>query len=170
MEIIGRGTKSTVYDNGDTVIMQGNFSRDMFKLAVHANLGKLHSLKIDGKFYNAVIEKMYDSRYQSEDEQSAIYDLMCFVDMMNVRFDCGVQFLQKLAQTTTGYTQQTVNFVLSLNIDVNNCDFWVDNHEGNYLIDESGYIVPFDVFDFNSSDLSSAARDFIRQMLTKYVE
>lgn len=169
MEIIGRGTKSTVYDNGDTVIMTGDFKRDMFKLAVHAMLGKLQALELNGKFYNATIEKMYSIFDYSMDTRNQVWDMMDFVDNLSNSSPSDYEFLGALQQKSSGTLQQIVEFILMLGINVDQCTFWLDNHDGNYLIDDTGDIVPFDLFDFSERDLNAQARDTIRQMLIDYV-
>jgi hypothetical protein len=168
--IIGRGTKTTVIEYSDSLVeYQGNFRRDSFKLAVLAVLGKLHSIHVTGKNYTALVELMYDDRFQSDNERYAIEDCIDFVQQLSDTCYDDNDFLSRLTNDRS-QLGHIARFVLTLGINVNNCQFWVDNHTGNFLVDQSGEIVPFDLFDFDYTDLSGTAKDTIQNMLLPFIQ
>ena len=168
--LLGQGCNSKVYAVDDqTVVMVGKFERDMFKLAVHAMLGKLHSIQVKGDTYNAVIERMFDNRFMNDTELNMIYDLMDTVDRLNLQNHDGYEFLSKLCQQSNGDLQTVSNFVLSLKLSLNTLDFWVDNSPENWMVDSSGNAVPFDLFDFASQDLHASAQQAVLAILSDYM-
>lgn len=168
--LLGKGCNSQVYANDDqTVIMVGKFDRDMFKLAIHAIIGKLHSIELKGDTYNAIIERMYDNRFMSDTELDMIYDLMDIVDRLNLQNHDGFEFLHKLSEQTSRALQTVASFVSSLRLSLNSLDFWVDNSPENWMIDSSGNPIPFDLFDFAGTDLTESAKQVLNMILADYV-
>lgn len=168
--LLGKGCNSEVFAVDDnTVMMRGKFRRDMFKLAIHALIGKLRSIQLNGETYSALIERMYDDRFMSESELDSIYDLMDTVDRLNLQNHDGLEFLSKLSQQTTGSLSTVANFVMSLGLSLNQLDFWVDNDTQNWMIDNAGNPIPFDLFDFAWEDLTDHARNVISSLLSQYI-
>ena len=150
---LGGGAYSRVYespDKPDKVIMVGHFRDDFMKLALYHKLGYLDSCVVTSDDHHAsVLTRMQDNQTAADPIYNAVKHCN---DLWR---DCNdkTALLWELG-TDQNATEKIAVLVAFMLNDAKDCRWGLDNHNGNWLVDPDGDVLPMDVFNFHNTDES----------------
>lgn len=153
-QCLGRGAYSKCYahpTDENKVILTGDFGNDMLKLTLYDELGLLDSISIDGNENHASTITKLGTEYD-ETHKEKIREIVRYYQSIWYDTEDKNEFLWEMGTNPQANAKMAkiANLLLNLNV-----SWGFDNHEGNWLVDSEGDLLPMDVFNGSGSEAES---------------